>query len=74
MEGEHDCVFPPAGRRPPVRDDLFDRDLPVGGLDDLAVFGEPFDRLINLARAELGEGLTFHRILLAAVLDEFHRA
>ena len=38
VEGEHDCVFPSAGRRPPVRDDVFQRGLPVGGLDNLAVF------------------------------------
>ncbi|HZJ27297.1 MAG TPA: hypothetical protein VFF40_09870 [Acidimicrobiia bacterium] len=49
VEGEHDRVFTPTGRGPPVRDDLFERGLPVGGLDDVAVFREPFDRLIDLA-------------------------
>ncbi len=46
----------------------------VGGLDDVAVFGEPFDRVVNLTVPELCEGLAFDRVLLATVLDEFHRA
>ena len=70
VEGEHDRVFSPAGCGPPVCDHLLERHFAVGGLDDVAVFRESLDRLVDLAGAELGERVPFDRILLATVLDE----
>ena len=69
--GEHDGVEASVGVGEPAVDDGAVELVTVRGGDDALVAGEPVDRGVDVAGAELGEGLAFGDVGLADVLGEF---